>query len=69
MKILVYLELYSTIVTMLKEILILLFCANLVSSHNNTRVERSDKITGTKIAIAHGLAKLGQVAYNQLSGK
>ena len=53
---------------MLKEIFILLLCATIILCQNQTRVERSDKVTGAKIAIAHGLVKLGQVAYNQLGG-
>ena len=68
-KISVFFKLYSKTVKMLKEILILCLCATIVLCQNNTRVERSDKVSGAKIAMATGLLKLGQVAYNQLGGK
>ncbi len=40
-------------------------------SQNETlsREERSDKISATKVVLAQGLAGLGQIAVNHLSGK
>ena len=54
---------------MLKLVLIVVFLTvHLATSKKRTRVERSDKVGAAKVAIATGLAQLGKVAYNQLSG-
>ena len=56
---------------MFKEILIILLLCHSGMSQNETlsREERSDKISATKVVLAQGLAGLGQIAVNHLSGK
>lgn len=56
---------------MFKHILILFLCLHLSTpsenfSNKTSRVERSDKVGATKMALATGLATLGQVALNQM---
>ena len=53
---------------MSKEIFIVILCLHFVLTENKARVERSDKVGSAKMALASGLAKLGQVATNQLAG-